>query len=107
MNIQKKPIEQSNINIAELIGGNPQINFTLSGNDLIEFAEKLAKETAENVINNHEEKVYSRNEILEKFDITGATLWRWQNSGVIKSKKIGGRIYYSESEVKKVMELKG
>lgn len=40
-----------------------------------------------------------RKEIVEIFGVNQATIWRWQNKGILKPKKIGGRVYFDRDEV--------
>jgi len=49
----------------------------------------------------NKEIVFTRNEALDFLKVTGATLIRWQKSGKIKFKAIGGRRYYLKSELMK------
>ena len=86
---------------------NPDINITVKAIDLLNFGENIAKQTAQTVLNNHDEKVYTRVEVMEKFDICSATLWRWNKMGLITGKKLGNRLYYRESEIKRILSEKG
>lgn len=45
-----------------------------------------------------------RKEIVEIFGVNQATIWRWQNKGILKPKKIGGRVYFDRDEVISVMK---
>ncbi len=40
-----------------------------------------------------------RKEIIGIFGVNQATIWRWQNKGILKPKKIGGRVYFDRDEV--------
>ena len=91
------------MNIENLIE-NKNINITINVADLLDFAQTIATKTANSILEKHTEKVYTRNEVIEKFHICSATLWRWGKLGLIKSKKIGKRQYFSENEIKKIME---
>lgn len=95
------------MNIENLLIENPNINITLNITDLLNFGQSIATLTANSVLEKHNEKVFTREEVIEKFKICSATLWRWDKLGFIHSKKIGNRRYYSESEIKQVMIEKG
>ena len=41
----------------------------------------------------------SREAVMEKFDISPVTLWKWTSKGVIRHHKLGKRIYFIESEI--------
>jgi len=95
------------MDIKEVIKDNPNINITVNASDLLAFGESIATQTAQSVIQNTDEKVYTRNEVIQKFDICSATLWRWDKLNLINSKKIGNRRFYSESEIKRLTTQKG
>lgn len=95
------------MDIENLIKENPSINITVNAGDLLAFGQIIATQTANSILEKHDEKVYSREEVMEKFQICSATLWRWNRLGLIQSKKIGRRQFYSESEIKQLMNEKG
>lgn len=70
------------------------------------FGEKIATQVVNEVLERHEVKMYSKEEVAEKFNVSSTTLWRWNKQGIITSKKIGNRIYYPENEIKRLCESK-
>ena len=82
------------------------ISISILVSDLLLFGERIAEVTAKSVLERHEEKMYTRDEVAEKFKVSDTTLWRWQNQGLITRKKIGNRVYYPETEIKKLCQLK-
>ena len=93
--------------IENLIKENPGINLTVNAGELLAFGENIATHTAKIILQKNDEKVFSRNDVIEKFKICSATLWRWDKMGLIESKKIGNRVFYSESEIKRLTSQKG
>ncbi len=93
--------------IENLIKENPGINVTIRAIELMELVENTADRTVKKYIEKHDEKVYTRNEVIEKFKICSATLWRWDKMNLIESKKIGNRVFYPESEIKRLTSMKG
>lgn len=89
-----------------LSNGIPNVNVTLSCEQFKEFAEMVATATVNKVLDQREEKVYTREEVLEKFDISSTTLCSWQKRGIIRYRKIGNRVFYPESEIKRLGNLK-
>ena len=87
------------MNLLEIIREHPTINITVKGSDLLEFAETIANQAAKNALAQNQEKLYTRDEVMEKFGVCSATLWRWNKSGIIQGKKIGRRHYYTEKEI--------
>lgn len=93
--------------INNLLKENHDINVTLRATELFEFGKSIADRAVKTFIEKHDEKVYSRKEVVQKFGICEATLWRWDKMGLIESKKIGARVFYPESEVKRLSTNKG
>lgn len=89
--------------ILDLIKENPSIIIAISAADLIEFGKNIASESAKIVLAKFEYKMYTPDEVMGKFNICRATLWRWDKEGFIKGKKIGQRKYYSEDEINNAM----
>lgn len=92
--------------IENLIKENPGINITVKAGELLEFGQTIAYRTVQTFLQKHDEKVFTRNEVIEKFKICSSTLWRWDKMNLIESKKIGNRVYYPESEIKRLISQK-
>jgi hypothetical protein len=71
------------------------------------FGQDIADRAVKSYIEKHDEKVYSRNDVIEKFKICSATLWRWEKNGLIEGKKIGNRSFFAESEINRLVGQKG
>ena len=91
------------MDIQRLLNDFPEVNITLSAKDLLIFAECIATQIAEKILANKTEKVFTRDEVIQKFKISNSTLYRWTKYGLIKSTTIGQRVYYSESEIEKLI----
>ena len=94
------------MNIQEILEKNPHISLTISAPDLIEFGKTIASQTALIILQNQKEMVFTRETVMQKFGICSATLWRWDKMGLINKKKIGNRVYYLESEIKRLVNTK-
>lgn len=86
--------------LSKIIKENPSINLTVNAGDLMSFAQSIAATTAKTIIEKKDEKLFTRQEIIKKFDVCSTTLWRWDKLGIVNGKKIGNRRYYPESEIK-------
>ena len=95
------------MNLQELIIKNSDLNLTIKAGELLEFGQLIADRTVKTFFEKHDEKVYSRKEVIEKFKICSATLWRWDKMNLIESKKIGNRVFYPESEIKRLATNNG
>ncbi len=88
--------------LENLIKENPGINLTINAGQLMEFGQSIADQAIRTFLQKHDEKVYSRKEVVDKFGICEATLWRWTRLGLIESKKVGNRVFYPESEIRRL-----
>lgn len=83
---------------------NPDISISVKGTDLLEFAKEIVQNTTQQILEKHSEKLYTRTEIIDKFKISPATLWRWEKAELITSKKIGNKKYFPASEIQKLQQ---
>lgn len=51
-----------------------------------------------------EEKFLTIKQVAELLGVTEPTLWRWNKEGILKRVKVGNKVRYKESDVKKVLE---
>ena len=93
--------------IENLIKENHGINLTINAGELMEFGQQIADRAIKTFFEKKDEKVYSRRDVIQKFGICEATLWRWEKLNLIECKKIGNRNFYPESEIKRLTSLKG
>lgn len=66
-----------------------------------QFIQKLVREELEKVIpvQSAEKELYTREETAKLLSVSFTTLFHWNNQGVLKTKKLGKRVYYSKSDV--------
>lgn len=52
-----------------------------------------------------EDKMMTRQQVMDYLHITDATLWRWGQLGLlVPSGKVGSRVYYKQSDVEKALK---
>ena len=81
----------------ELKQGN-NVMLVVSSADLKEFALDVISEYEKN--KSDTDKMYTADEFAEKHGVTKQTLWRWCREGLLKSRKVGGKVFYRESDLK-------
>ena len=90
------------MNITQIIDTNPNIQLVISAADLKEFALELLTECEKH--SNRPDKYLTIPETVEKYGISKPTLWRWSKEGYLPKVKLGGKCFYRESDIIKLME---
>jgi len=91
--------------LKQLIKENPNLNLTVSAKDLMELAIEIAECSAKTILDNQEERLLTREEVIQQLGVSSATLWRWNRLGILKAKKIGAKVFYSEIDLKAKMKI--
>ncbi len=94
------------MDIHDIIEEHPSINLTVSGKDLQEYGEIIAKKTVDGIRESNNEKILTAAEVEAMFNICPATRWRWSKLGILKERRVGNRVYYPENEVKALLKTK-
>lgn len=50
------------------------------------------------------EKYLTANETAKRLGVHLSTLWRWDRDGHLKKSRLGGKVFYKESDIEKLME---
>lgn len=91
------------MDLKTLLEKNKAINIVMAAEDFLSIAQDIASMTAKEVLLNHQEKVFTRQDVCTNFNISYATLNRWEKNELIKGVKIGRRKYYTEKEINKLL----
>jgi len=46
----------------------------------------------------------TRQQVVELLEVDLSTLWRWNKNDVLRSRKIGGRVYYKGQDIEQLIE---
>ena len=90
------------MNIKQIIDTNPNIQLVISAADLKEFALELLAEREK--ASTQSDKYLTIPETAEKYGVSQSTLWRWSRMGYLPKHKLGGKCFYRESDIVKLME---
>ncbi len=88
--------------ITEILQGTQNVQFVVTRNDLIEFAETYAKTIlAGQPISQppEAEQPISQPAAIEFLGKSRQTLIKWRKKGIITGHTLGGRVYYLKSEL--------
>ena len=91
-----------NMSIKQIIDSNLNIQLVISAADLKEFALELLAEREKSSAKS--DKYLTIPETAEKYGVSQSTLWRWSRLGYLPKVKLGGKSFYRESDIIKLME---
>ena len=95
----------NSVRIEDLLSVSPNMQLVITAADLKEFALSVANEVRNSDDNSKEdETLYSPEEFANKHHVCKSTLWRWRQAGILTQTRIGGKVYYRESNLKLVEE---
>ena len=89
------------MSIKEIINMNPNIQLVVTAADLKEFALELLAEREKS--STQSEKYLTIAETVEKYGISKPTLYRWSRLDYLPKVKLGGKSFYRESDIIKLM----
>ena len=102
------------VNIIELATQCPDITISIKASDLLTAGRTLKDELLEELRANQEdrpsaasEQLLSREETMEKFRISSATIWRWKKCGYLVPVKVGSMDRYRLSDINALLAKKG
>ena len=90
------------MSIKEIIDTNPNIQLVISAADLKEFALELLAVREKSSAKS--DKYLTIPETAEKYGVSQSTLYRWSRLGYLPKVKLGGKSFYRESDIIKLME---
>ena len=89
-----------------------QISLTMTGTGLIELVKTIRLMLLEEIESqppkesNSEVGVMTKQEVIEKLNVSSTTLWLWEKKKYLVSVKIGRRIFYRRCDIENLMEGK-
>ena len=95
-----------------MIEAGGRMNFTVTGEDLVHFAEVIIQKTIEfrdaelARTTPHEETYLTTDQVIEKFHVCKTTLWQWEKNGYLIPSRWGKRKCYALSELTAIMQDK-
>ena len=89
------------MSINEIINTNPNIQLVVTAADLKEFALELLAEREKS--SNQSDKYLTIPETAEKYGVSQSTLYRWSRLGYLPKHKLGGKSFYRESDILKLL----
>ena len=90
------------MSIKQIIDSNANIQLVVSAADLKEFVLELQEEREKS--STKLDKYLTIAETAEKNGVSQSTLYRWSRLGYLPKVKLGGKSFYRESDIIKLME---
>ena len=89
------------MSIKQIIDSNPNIQLVISAADLKEFALELLAEREKS--STQSKKYLTIAETARKYGISESTLYRWSRIEYLPKVKLGGKSFYRESDIIKLL----
>lgn len=90
-----------------LHSGNANLKVEVSGEDLLTFSNELINraktELSAELAEARKEKYLSKEEVKEICNVCDATLWHWNKKGYLKTVKVGNKVRYRQSDIRKIL----
>lgn len=84
------------------------IKLEVSGEDLLEFSNDLINraknELSAEIAEANKERYLTREEVRKICGVCDATLWHWNKKDYLKAIKIGNKVRYRMSDVRRILE---
>ena len=96
------------LNLIEIAKEFPTMTISVSVEDLLKANKELVSETVkalEQKITDAKAETYpSVDKVCEMLDVSKPTLWRWEKSQYLVPVRIGGKVRYRMSDVKRILD---
>lgn len=93
--------------IKMLHSGNANVKVEVSGEDLLTFSNELINraktELSAEFAESRKEKYLTKEEVKEICNVCDATLWHWNRKGYLKTIKVGNKVRYRQSDIRKIL----
>lgn len=80
----------------------------VSGKELMAFVDSLNKKAAEKAEEIYQQRLseefYTRQEMMTKYKLSDAVLYKWSRMGYLVPLKMGGKALYRKSDVERILE---
>ncbi len=94
--------------ISILKGAGANVKLEVSGEDLLEFSNELINlaksELSAEYVEARKEKYLTKEEVKRMCEVCDATLWHWNKRGYLKAIKVGNKVRYRQSDVRRILE---
>ena len=84
------------------------IKLEMSGEDLLEFSNDLINraksELSTEIAEARKERYLTRSEVKEICGVCDATLWHWNKKNYLKAIKVGSKVRYRMSDIRRILE---
>lgn len=96
------------MNIQEILNHSSNVSFTVTGNDLLLFADHLIKLSlaAAEKSNAHKKSVayLTPNEVCKQLKVARSTLCRWDNTNYLTPIEVGGKRLYKQTDIDALLQ---
>lgn len=93
------------MNLKNILESGNNVQLVINSIDLREYSLSLINEVLSKIEEQGPKEEYLKpKEVSTLLDVDISTLWRWNHTGYLKTLKVGGKVFYRKSDIKKIME---
>lgn len=91
--------------VSEIVKGDERLSLTLTAKGVAALVQELSerllgeKMPQHDITSNAEEKLLTKQQVMELLGVSSTTLWLWERKGYLKPVKIGRKVFYSPKDI--------
>lgn len=97
-------LNNNGMDIQAIVESGANVTLAVSTNDLKDYSINLLNEFLLQFKPKPEETFLTVEDVCKRLSVDASTLWRWNNKGYLQKVKVGSKVRYRESDLKKIME---
>lgn len=83
----------------------PQAIYMITEDQLRYFANEVAQKILKDIASDNSSlNLLTVEDVCAKFKVNRVTIWRWENDGLLKGKRMGRRKYYATADIARLLE---
>lgn len=92
------------MDLQEIMESGANVTLAVSTKDLRDYSTNLLNDFLKQFKPKPEETYLTVEDVCRRLSVDASTLWRWNKIGYLPKVKVGAKVRYRESDIKKIME---
>ena len=100
------------MDLYSLLQANSHIKLEVTGDDLLQFADRLVADVREwarqeDAVKQTDETYLNTQQVCDMLNVCATTLWTWDKAGYLRPSKVGKKKRYALSDVQRILKERG